>query len=101
MAGLFCWNVLPRDVWGVWLAIRWEAFGDTSHEQLNSPTTHFWSLTSTASQHFPNEALIMSAVHQRGIGSSGSSRVFIITGQSCSTNFLRSASRSILISFFV
>merc|ERR1711920_552266 len=72
-----------------------------THEQLNSPTTHFCSLTSTFSQHFPKEALIMSAVHQRGIGSSGSSRVFIMTGQSCSTNFLRSASRSILIVFFV
>merc|ERR1712061_759775 len=71
-----------------------------THEQLNSPTTHFWSLTSTASQHFPREALIMSAVHHKGIGSSARSRVFIKTGQSSSTNFLRSASRSIVISFF-
>merc|ERR1719382_649896 len=72
-----------------------------THEQLNSPTTHFCSVTSTFSQHFPKEALIMSAVHHRGIGSSGSSRVFIRTGQSSSTNFLRSASKSMLITFFV
>merc|ERR1719414_1585885 len=58
-----------------------------TQEQLNSPTTHFCSATGTAVQHSPREALIMSAVHQRGIGSSGSSKVFINTGQSSSTNF--------------
>merc|ERR1712185_575907 len=51
-----------------------------THEQLNSPTTHFCSSTGTAVQHSPREALIMSAVHQRGIGSSGSSKVFIKIG---------------------
>merc|ERR1740121_884543 len=49
-----------------------------THEQLNSPTTHFWSSTGTAAQHSPEDALIMSAVHQRGIGSSGRPNVFII-----------------------
>merc|ERR1719229_2086851 len=71
-----------------------------THEQLNSPTTHFWSATGTASQHSPREALIMSAVHQRGIGSSGSSKVFINTGQSSSVNFFRRAARSMPIVFF-
>merc|ERR1711979_97083 len=65
-----------------------------TQEQLNSPTTHFCSAAGTAVQHSPSEALIMSAVHQRGIGSSGSSRVFIKLGQSSSTIFLRRASRS-------
>merc|ERR1719440_1011110 len=71
-----------------------------THEQLNSPTTHFCSGTGTEVQHSPREALIMSAVHQSGIGSSGSSSVFINWGQSSSTIFLRRASRSILITFF-
>merc|ERR1712226_946976 len=72
-----------------------------TQEQLNSPTTHFCSGTGTALQHSPSEALIMSAVHQSGIGSLGSSSVFIRTGKSSSTNFFRRASRSMLIVFFV
>merc|ERR1719401_315103 len=59
-----------------------------THEQLNSPTTHFCSATGTAVQHSPREALIMSAVHHKGIGSSGRSKVFIKTLQSSSVNFL-------------
>merc|ERR1719392_379085 len=55
-----------------------------THEQLNSPTTHFCSATGTAVQHLPKEALIISAVHQSGIGSSPSSSVFIRIGQSSS-----------------
>merc|ERR1719382_329572 len=71
-----------------------------TQEQLNSPTTHFCSATGTAVQHSPREALIMSAVHQRGIGSSGSSSVFIKTGQSSLMNFASRAARSMLIVFF-
>merc|ERR1712228_636198 len=58
-----------------------------THEQLYSPTTHFCSATGTPDQHSPREALIMSAVHQSGMGSSGSSSVFIRTGKSSSTFF--------------
>merc|ERR1712228_613937 len=65
-----------------------------THEQLYSPTTHFCSATGTPDQHSPREALIMSAVHQSGMGSSGSSSVFIRTGKSSSTIFFRRASRS-------
>merc|ERR1712232_289278 len=47
-----------------------------THEQLNSPTTHFCFSTSTADQQSPRDALIMSAVHQRGIGSFSRPSVF-------------------------
>merc|ERR1712083_492638 len=26
----FCWNVLPRNVWGVWFAICWQTLGDAN-----------------------------------------------------------------------
>merc|ERR1712107_964987 len=100
MPSLLGWNILPRYIRRVWLAVCWKALGDTDARAVELAHDHFCSATGTASQHLPREELIISAVHQSGIGSSGSSSVFIKIGQSSSTNFLRRASRSIPIVFF-